>query len=529
MKIQILKDDLSRIISEFDDSERITSAQDRVYPKRREGKRITPDMLGYDHPETLCLLNEDGWDGKPVGSLSISSIRHFWDMGSNQYVPVPVRDLVRFGVFMHLEFYHTLALALKAEWEPFLAHRMDWQPGTGKSLRSILLDEKVAQVNKDYFNPDTTAIFQLFEGHGQQASAAGYSLKGFDTLVQEMILNDMHLRSNNAPELEAFIRRVATQQKLLKEATDQQHQEFWVAKSTWFELQEELGEQLLLLENCRLHNAHIFQKWMAVFGNAYIELKEHIYRLKNLELQVFLKEANPGLSREALEKKVAKKNAEWQKELERQKLEAAHAASNVALADIHLRPIGGIDEKKIVEHNRKCKQTLLKLRFLLHPDKLMLNPAYDNLTDKQKQYLEDLGRKILEVKLGELTGPFIFGSSHRSLTRFQEALDEAKTILANAGLDINPRLVIQGETIEEQLEWLKQSIERLEEEIESVKGELRVLMEDPDIREKSDMLVHPEEHERLKAEMMERAKQYRDEGKKLEEQLVSLFGEETES
>jgi len=518
MTIQFLCDDLSDLIDRFDENPHITPAQKAQYPKKPKGKRITHDMLGNDHPNSLRLLAEDGWDGKPVGSLSARSAKSYWDYNYTNHVFMPTGDIVRFSVFMHLDLYHSLALALKGDWEDFFAHEMGW-PSGGQKLRTVLRDEDAAQKAKNNFNPDTAVIFELFEAHGEIASQAGYDPKTFDTLVQEMILNDLHLLPNNSPELQAFIDRTIAQRELLKTGTPEQQEQFWINKCVWLELEDQLGEWLLRLEDRRLENANINGQWLAIFGETELELAQQRCRRELAELRLLLKEADPELDEEALEKQVAEEEEKRRKELENLMIDIITVPTGFGI-DVN----GGKPIEDAEDYKRKCKAVLRELWRLLHPDKLEQNPAYAKLTEAQKAYLQDLGRCILEIKPEELGYPQNFWESkHRSLESLQEALAKAKAILALAGLDIDVRYVIEGETLVEQLEWLEKAIEHLEREIENVRAELKALMELEDIRGKQAVLACPEQHEKINAELLQRAEKYRKEAEELEAELATLF------
>ena len=176
-------------------------------------------------------------------------------------------------------------------------------------------------------------------------------------------------------------------------------------------------------------------------------------------------------------------------------------------------------------YRRECKRVLRELWRLLHPDKLEQNSAYAKLTEEQKKFLDNLGKQILAIKPSELGHPETFWESkHRSLESLQDALAKVKAILEAAGLDVDVGLIPRGESLVEQLEWYEKSIERLEREIDSIKAELKALAEDEDIRRKQSILAQPELHEKVKANLLERADKYREEADKLEAELASLFG-----
>jgi len=114
-QIELLGDDLSYIFDNF----RPNPIQVKKYPKPKRGKRLTHTMMSKDHPKALRLYLREDEAGELVGSLKKSSAERFWQYHDSTHVFAPVADLIRLGVFCHLDFYHGIALRLKGLWEKF--------------------------------------------------------------------------------------------------------------------------------------------------------------------------------------------------------------------------------------------------------------------------------------------------------------------------------------------------------------------------------------------------------------------------
>jgi len=153
-----------------------------IYPDlwkpRGKCKGIRHDDLGRPTSKSgriaLYLPTEEGFDGKPVGSLSPRAARSYFDYGTNHVFP-PVKDLIRLGLFMRLDLIKTLALVLKNDWERYFAHGIKkWRANMGEALIDVLVDATPGEVAeaRNSFNPDTAALFGVFEQQFRFASKA---------------------------------------------------------------------------------------------------------------------------------------------------------------------------------------------------------------------------------------------------------------------------------------------------------------------------------------------------------------------
>jgi hypothetical protein len=328
--------------------------------------------------------------------------------------------------------------------------------------------------------------------------------------------------ANDSRELAAFAKRWREEIGLTETASADQAAAFWAAKSGWMTLHEDFAELLLVLENQRLQNANVRDHWLTVFGAAFVAMEAESCRAANLRLRVELKEAaGYKLTREQLEQAVAEAEEKRRRELEELEFE-------VSLARYRSTDIGGggqpLGEEDLAAHDRECKRVLFELFFLLHKEKLLQNPAYHQLTDSQKNELAGLWTHLMAIKKRELGIPQgVLGHRQRLLTSLLDILATAKTILANAGLATDVRLIPQGETLAERLEWLERSSQGLERDSAAVRDEIRLLLEDPDTREKAAILEHPDRYEAVRTEMCQLTERYRQEADELQRRLDGLF------
>jgi hypothetical protein len=275
----------------------------------------------------------------------------------------------------------------------------------------------------------------------------------------------------------------------------------------------------MLLEASRLRNGYIMREFLKMFGNAYVELKEQIVQVLILKRRMMLKDAHPEWSRKEVEETVNELERNEEKEIERLK----YSAKMADLVD-DVKTGGTMDDETLNEYKKKVKKVLKEIYFLLHPHRLMHNPDFQKLTDKQKQHLQKLWDKVMEIKQHDLRYPEgTVGHYMHSLENLLSILDKGKKVLIHSGLEINVGYIITGNTIGERIEWLNNEIQQLEKDIQNTKEEILTLKNNKDILEKKAALACPSKHDQVREEMLKRAEEYRKEAIELEKQFEFLF------
>jgi len=477
----LLKDDLDDLIREYPSNDRITPNQRKQWRKEGRKAAITHPMLGKDHPNCLKLLSEDGFDGRPVGSLSSRAAEGFWDYNTGHIFP-PMKDLIRFGVFMKIDIYQLLTLILKGEWERFFAHHVNgWRPNAPDALLIDILKQANVQKMREAsrnFNPDTQEIFDLFEHYGKVATQAGYNARQFDTLAQEIILKELHWRAGNSKAVVHFI------------------------------------------QNRRLKNREIERQWLCIFGDLEVELFEQKIRLIMLERKILLKQTDPELTLESLDGKLGKDETTFQKSLENLKHETAIAPA------LEKSESGGapVEEQKLADYHKECRTLVRKIRFLIHPDHLDHHPNYSKLTDNQKKELSEILQECLNIDTDELGFPKGFIEHEmRSAQGLKRVLERIEIILSAAGIDLNAEYEIQGRILKEQLEWLCRENQWLEKEIAAAKSTLEALMKNQDILRKQGILGLPDQHAKIREDLKKKAETDREKADHLEQELLNMI------
>ncbi len=529
-------EDLKYRQKEYNDS--FKAEGESRFPKRQreiwapEGRRqaITQTSFGYDDPNCLRLLAECGYDGQPVASQTASTARKWFD-DSHEHIFPPQVDVVRMGLFFNLDFYTLLHWALKADLEAFL---VKGDPHYGQdSLLNI-----AARYNEDDHQAKLQAalsdyranlkdggfekLFDLFEEHWRMASSAGYDRSSFATLVENLFMENLLVYPNHSPKIEIFGEAQTKLMTQVQHGTPQDQDALWRKRGRWQTLLEALDEVYVAIENTRLKNAEIEQAYLRRFGRQLIlqtEL-EMTVRLLGLTLSFIL--ANPDISDEDLAEKIRQTQAEQEKDLADLRLREAQAQANAALqawTDLGMP----MDPEALEKEKENCKQEIRAIRKMVHPDILMNNPVYQDLSEDQKNELHEILLDALKIKPSELGYPPNFAyHDMRSLEGLRQVRKRVEAILKMHHIRIDLQYQIQGETVQEQIRWLTAEITLLENQINAAKGQLTAMLNDETVQRKAELLRNPKKQPVFSARMEERIITLTAERNRLEQQIAAL-------
>ena len=520
-KIVLLHEELDYYLTGWKENSKATEPQKRRWPQNR---KLTRPVLGYNSPDCLRLLPEDGLDGEPVGSVAKNTARHyFWDNEDHKWPPD--RDIIRLGRFFQLDFFQSLALVLKGQWEQYFAKTVWKDFNEGRNLLDMLRDsiEKARKLSSDFFRdlqeksvesfPYLGELYRLFDDHYDFGLFMEYDEKKFEALINQMIMSHVHLAGSESPELISFIEKQKTEQEYLREASKQESEAFWVAKCCWLELENEVGNLLLKLEKQRLGNANINHKWMVTFGHVYLPLVETETAYYFLKRRIALKEMHANLSIEELEELEAQTLKEEQDKLEQLKME-------IEFAKMYQEPqITYVDSEKYTEYEKECKRALRQIWNLTHPESIM----HEKFTDEQKKKLREYFDRSIKIRDREI------GHQSRPLNVLLEILDilaSVKSLWQSMGLDLNEKMIIQGEGLKEKLDWLEKQMVGLEEQKKDIQAEIYAIINDRDIQEKRASLASDEICAKIIKQMEEKKREYDVQIPAMELQLKSLFADE---
>jgi hypothetical protein len=426
--------------------------------------------------------------------------------------------------FSGLDLYRISALVLKGEWEVFFAKSVNnYRANTGNRLIDILKDgtDHAMREANNRFNPDTQALFDALEYHQKLASSVGYSIRTFDSMIQNMLKKELHWQPNGGRSIAAYAEAEQKRLALLREGTMAEQEAFWIARMSWLQIQSDLDDIYLQIENHRLKNREIERRWLCIFGTQEIDLQAMTFKSIDLERRLMLLQANPGMNAEQLETAVKdeeEKHRRHQRELK----------TNAIIAGLLEKPhIEGVPASKemLLDHQKECKRLIRRIYKLIHPDSLETHPRFSALSDKQKEELNQFLLACLEPDSAELGFPKGFmNADMRSPEGLERVLARILEVLVNAGLETPTGVTIQGETLTEQLSWLNREKVRLEKDRAIALERLHVIADDPEIKRKNVLLDLTEKHQEIKEEMQCKIEYLRSNIRGLEANLATLMG-----
>ncbi len=557
MDYKFLANDLGEIINRFYGNPLNSDWQNKNYSKPSgKGKPISHDQVGCIACTSKLPLILNGYDDEPVCSVKGNAAKRFWYMGTDHISP-KLRDIVRLGFFFHCDIFTTTLLALKCEWERYLAKVRGYTVNGKDSFQGKFVDEP-DQVELRGFNPDIEAIQKLICEHYEMVSGKeqtpevsteldklnklhyndyidpdekkrGDKIK---TLANQMIRSQLQLRSMESAAFKGLVSKWIDELKQLKLGNEKQQEMFWINKCTWLEVIASVKDFLFSEQEARINNERIRIKFLNIFGEEYLELEEVIFQIRTLKRRIEILEVNPKMSEEELEQTLKEYEEKDREEFEKLKFDVKLAPS----IDIP-PPDGDIDPKELVDYMQKIKEVMFQLRMLLHPDRWRFIPEYKNATDDEKKrlkelwvktqdenkFIKDLQRRSMEIKQSDLQyAEGTVGAQMLSLARLMDILATVKKILKHAGMDVNTEYIIEGETILDKIEWLEKEIKILKEDIKNIQNELIRIKGDKETLRQKQVVECESEHEKVKKDMMEQVEKYMQEKAELEERFEKI-------
>ncbi len=518
MQISTLPDNLIYLIEEYNNNvktdvnnNRYSAKQQELWAPKGKCKAITQQSIGTDSDNCLRLLKECGFDGEPVSSQKISIVRK-WFESTNGHLFTPQKDILRLTLFFCLDFYHAIHLVLKAGFEQYLFEQdSDWKYLCGSSYIEILSkyqneenEETLQKKLREFSNQiNIEELFQLFEDHWHFSSENGYCKDALKALSEKIIIGKYVLHANHDPLITTLAEQERKLIEQIKYGTPETQEDLWRKRSIWQVLQDDLDDLYFTIEKTRFSHAEIEQDYLRLFGDLIISQIEFQTAIKLAELRIGLIRKNPGISEEDLQKEMLKTQTRLNSELEEIKLKESIAKDRVCVEAWSTSGIP-MDREQISQEIALCKTEISKIRKMVHPDHLHNNPEYANLSKKHKKELEDILLDSLKITPAELGFPPSFGRRDmRSLEGLRQVRRRIEIILKINNIQVDLQYQIQGETIEEQIEWLEREIKLLENRINITKGQLSAMLTNTEVQAKKNLLSKPDQQADFRKQMQE--------------------------
>lgn len=450
--------------------------------------------------------------------LLAEELRRLTKDGEASIPPAPEpENLATMSPKLGTDFYQTLALILKGHWEQHLSENISVSWDAAEKNRPECIDTDACKAS---FQPDSNRIYDAMETRAEWSGMDGYSREAFEELVREMILADIHQVGIDSLEFKAFAARETENHALQSSLSKEEEQDLRILKSYWLQNQNIIGDLLLAREQVRLKNAHIRWQFLKRFGATYLDLKTTAARHDRLRLKLDLLEAMPMLTDEELERMSGDTAEETARRLALLRLD-------VLLAPSLAKPLGSNTACVVTglgRLRRESKRILREIWMLIHPDRLERHGCCHLLTVAQREKLNTLWMQVMEVRPEEVG--FMeeqLGFQYRPLMVLENILSDVRAVLRNAGIDTDTRMIIEGATLEEQQQWLKNAINRQDLEIDAIRAEIKTLMENRETGHQSAMMsADPGTQENAEKDMIERTGRLQAEADALEASLENL-------
>lgn len=508
MANRLVHEDVCDYFQKWGSNEKATPAQRHNWSQ----DKLSIDMLGNDDTASLKLLEEDQGDGQTVGSLTTRTARlAFAD--SDRHIWLPDLDLIRLGVFLHLDWIQILVLVIKAQWERFWANSAVAGGDETGSLFVLLKRASIDGASIEAFKPGlygTAGCEKLHEMLGQFGLLPDLATGQLSELIKELILAGLHLKPNDGPEIWEFIGRQRQQAALLCETSKETAADWWIKKSIWLDLQQQIANLLFHLEERRLYSANLNWEWNRVFGKLFVGIKELEFRLQFIEDAIALKKEQPKLNLVEVEQMVGEKRREESLAMENLQKDLAFSLNYKPLSGSNMDP----EEKR--KYKSKCKAILRKIWQLTHDDRI----ANKGFTEAQLDQLRSSFRKATQIKEWEI------GFKYRSLVDLEEILESVEAVWQYLGVDVHYKMILKGDTLDDQMVELEKRIFQLEKEKTQIKEELFLHINSEVVREKQTSLESEKNIKKVKRDLALRKRALKEKFLAHEKVYHGLFGHE---
>ena len=336
----------------------------------------------------------------------------------------------------------------------------------------------------------------------REAYGPAWSQEKLRLILLEAAGMKLHTLPLDSPEIEFYESQQRKDHAIAAAVSSNDREVYERRKTRWRQLHVELDDLIVHREKTLVRREALRQSFLQKFP-VYVEERDQRLRLAIAELKLTELEKDPTLQAEQLAALASKKLGEAAAELN-----ADRRSLGYALMDGENHREGFSNAEDYQEYTKRLKV----LYMLLHPDRLLHCP----LTDNQRRDLRDLWDDCQAIDLKDATDHDL----GRSAQLIDFCIERAQAILAQAGIDIDPGLVIQGDSFEERLSWLERAIPRQQSDIEILKDELKAWRDDKELGAMAALLNQPDdEQERQRTAMRERAVDYAKCADEIEQEL----------
>lgn len=326
-------------------------------------------------------------------------------------------------------------------------------------------------------------------------------------LVAELTLlglRDLPTNSEALAYVEEQLERVFGQ---LAEADEETVKNYCSLKRLWLLRNIELKSLDANLEEQLENAASIRRAFMKIFGKEFLAERAQLFRMNVAERRLQLFKDNPGINEVDLERMLGKGKGRQDSNLSRHQL-------GLPVGCFLSRSAGS---KPLDGEYARARSLLRNLATLTHPDKLRQH----ELSWSQREQLESIWHEIAPLR-AESNNKTILT---RSVPFLESKLQLARRIMELAHIeDLDASLVVQGSTIEEQVQWLEGANEFLDKRMRCLQADSLHCSRNKELDDMRKLSEAPEEvQEAERQAMVEKCEAFSNNADALERRAVRLI------
>jgi hypothetical protein len=346
----------------------------------------------------------------------------------------------------------------------------------------------------------------------------------FHVYLLSFYLNDCHMYSITDEEVETFETRWWLNFSLLSLSNAEDRNRWWKLAGYFYGLHKEIGDSCLRLDSIKIRNSMIEANWLKTFGQLEIEVQDLIYRKKLIEIQIVLKHQEQSLSLDQAIEKAKVELLTEQEILESFKSNSSWA-NKIDMDSIFSFSLGN---DPIIQQYRQEAEYYFRIGAkLLHPDRRAQIINGTELTEEQNEELNILYRELMSLRESRSLNPIdMISGDYFSVNKMKRIVSQADILFKSLGLKLpNLKLMIIGESMDEQLKFLMNEYNLLQTELAQIQASIQLLYSDKEIYQKNSILNSPESIESTAEKFKNIIKSNTQVLETLKEELERLFEE----
>lgn len=392
-------------------------------------------------------------DGHPVTMRSSSEIESYFYQSStdrNYFLP---SEGFRIALFSNFNKFQSLIFAVKFSFEMFLLtfNYVDYSA----SDTDCALEEAALKLDDHFtFSLELETIYKNW--------FKDIKYDTFNIIINQILFTKAYFHSLFSQEMDLFARYFKKLSRSINTASDSEISAFQYVLFEWEEAIRTNAEKFLEIKDFEVSSQQLMYRAIATYGKDFykqLQKKQSIHsEISDLEKKIELKKKNPDLSEEKADSALSKLTNQESLVLERVK-KIGPQAVNHGMMPSDVKPvIMSPDEVQKLQHKR---DSLSRKICLLNP---VLHQG--ELNEKQKEFYDKQFRRMIELKKVKLgINPQFMAAHQTSIYELEYMLNDIKNMYCFSGSNMPVHLIIQGNSLSENIDFIKNRIMLINNEI----------------------------------------------------------------